>query len=350
MEKYINECILSCIKESDIKTEIHFINDGSNDNTKNIYFSIIEKYKNINYSFFYYEFNKIGPGNSRNIILKKINTDVVVFLDADDFINKKGLDIISKEIISKNLDYALPRVKAFSDNLSYCYNFDNSRNKLLNRYYKITNLKKDHEIINTETSMCMKIFNNKFIKNNKINFSDSLFCEDVFPSFYSVIKANKILLIDIDYYFYRLDRIGQRTSNIHESSMYIIKLIDDILNLIKNENLNDELIVLSISKLCNLYLWSLDLTPNEYKENYLKAGYMKFNELDKNLLKKVKPRLNMYSREWYFIDSIVFNYGKKIEKSILNNSIPSLLLRKIVSLRLKIRSILSIVYSKPSSS
>jgi len=85
-EKYIQTSIDSVTSQSYSNWELVIIDDGSQDQTR----EIIKEYKDPRIRFFYQE-NR-GVSAARNLGLKHISGDYYCFLDADDFMPQKSLE------------------------------------------------------------------------------------------------------------------------------------------------------------------------------------------------------------------------------------------------------------------
>ena len=108
-EKYLSDAIESALSQTYVNKEIIIIDDGSTDNTK----SIIKKYKHqIRY---YYKINSGAP-NTRNFGVKKSKGSYIVFLDADNKIDKDFL-IKCKKILdsNSNISYVYTQLEYFGN-------------------------------------------------------------------------------------------------------------------------------------------------------------------------------------------------------------------------------------------
>ena len=85
-EKYLDEC-LSSIHDDNI--EIIVVDDESNDNSYNIAKKYTDQIIKIKHS---------GPVIARNTGLKHANGEYVVFMDADDVLNKNAISQMRKDI------------------------------------------------------------------------------------------------------------------------------------------------------------------------------------------------------------------------------------------------------------
>lgn len=102
-DKFINRCIDSLIS-NDIQYpfEILLINDGSTDNSLQIIESYTQKYT---YIKVFTQVNQ-GPANARNNGIKIAKGDFIVFVDADDYVEKDYLKNLSSLLMYTNTDLA----------------------------------------------------------------------------------------------------------------------------------------------------------------------------------------------------------------------------------------------------
>nr|WP_300840645.1 glycosyltransferase family 2 protein [uncultured Acetatifactor sp.] len=92
-EKYIERCINSVVAQTYNNWEMIVINDGSTDNTENI---IREKAKADNRIQIYSQNNQ-GAGIARNNGISKATGEYIVFLDADDYVNKEYFSLLMEK-------------------------------------------------------------------------------------------------------------------------------------------------------------------------------------------------------------------------------------------------------------
>jgi glycosyltransferase involved in cell wall biosynthesis len=100
VEKYIQECLQSLIQQTVSDFEAIIINDGSSDESRNIAESLTKDDKR----FSIIDRSNGGQASARNLGLKAVSGDYVVFLDSDDWIEKDTLETIDAYIREYNPD------------------------------------------------------------------------------------------------------------------------------------------------------------------------------------------------------------------------------------------------------
>ncbi len=108
-EKHLKKCFDSIINQNNSEIEVVVINDGSTDNSETIIKEYTDKYKDI---FKYYKKDNTGVADTRNFGIEKATGEYLMFLDSDDYIDKKLYDNI-KKYIDENVElikYKMQRV------------------------------------------------------------------------------------------------------------------------------------------------------------------------------------------------------------------------------------------------
>ncbi|MEI3251451.1 MAG: glycosyltransferase family A protein [Candidatus Gastranaerophilaceae bacterium] len=83
VEKYIDKCLDSLVKQSLKEIEIIVVNDGSQDNSQKIIDKYVKRYPDKIKSYIK---ENGGQGSARNYGLEKANGEYIGYVDSDDFI------------------------------------------------------------------------------------------------------------------------------------------------------------------------------------------------------------------------------------------------------------------------
>ena len=98
--KYLGECLNSLREQTYTNFEVLMINDGSTDGSK----KICEKYSRIDSRFLLINQNNHGLSYSRNKGLENANGKFILFVDSDDYIDKKLLQLAIQKMTLKKID------------------------------------------------------------------------------------------------------------------------------------------------------------------------------------------------------------------------------------------------------
>ena len=184
-EKYISECVDSIFNTKYIEEfEVIIVNDGSYDNTLNI----CKKYS-LNYDNLIVLDNgkNKGVSYSRNKGIKQAKGKYVFFVDCDDYLDKDWFVAIRDELkLNKDIMYL---------------------DTIINENIKLKDLLLNILCINRPyiPGPVNKLFNRKFILNNKIKFNEKMINgEDMIFNLESIDKCSSFKIISASFYNYRI--------------------------------------------------------------------------------------------------------------------------------------------------
>lgn len=179
-EKYIKRCLDSAFSQTYPNIEIIVIDDGCTDNTINI----VKQYKNIK---LYHNSKNMGVGFSRNLAIKKCETDLFIFLDSDDTLEKNCIELLYNKMISTNADIVM-----------------GSCDENLDEEIILEGDSKFDILFNRTVTCYMTLWNKLFRKEifNSFNFPDTSFAEDEDAIHLILSNASKIVIIPQKTYNY----------------------------------------------------------------------------------------------------------------------------------------------------
>lgn len=224
-EKYISRCLDSIIRQSYLNIEIIIINDGSNDESE----SIIRLYKKRDSRIVYYSQQNKGPSEARNKGILNATGKYLVFIDADDTVDKYYVEFLLNKMIDSNSD------------LVCCGYRDISKYGVLN--YTDFDFEKNISIQNFMEIICQgtggvlwgKIYKKEIITKYDFKMDKEIFmCEDLIFVLQYASRCKTVSSIkDYLYYYNRLNE-NSISSNISihyiENYINVWKRIEKILH------------------------------------------------------------------------------------------------------------------------
>lgn len=186
--------------------EVIFVNDCSSDSSPQIAEDCSNKYPNCKYYDLSLDYCKKSgfPGRPRNLGLRNVNSDYVVFLDTDDEYTPEAFEILLKSIKENDVDLVCGNYYLINDN------GEEMKNNLCPNHYKkpvLFNPKENQEIFNKITNITFistwgKIFRYKFLLENKIEFIEDGPVEDADFYFKCLSKTDKMVVLPETYIYY----------------------------------------------------------------------------------------------------------------------------------------------------
>lgn len=196
--------------------ELIYVDDCSTDDSKNLIEEKIKLYNNVKY--YTTEKNSGFPSKPRNIGIKNASSDYIMFLDQDDVFFEDACETLYNLIINENAEIVSGNylVNNKSDAALLDWGFVNiKKNEILN----ISSIDENKELLRLNPSIWTKIYNKKFLIENKILFIEDILIEDVIFVSECLLKANSIIFINKPIVNYLL-RINENKS---EGSLSIAK-------------------------------------------------------------------------------------------------------------------------------
>lgn len=322
-EKYLDDCIMSVVNQTNNNWELILVNDGSTDNSREICDMYAQKY---NSKIRIYHKENEGQFLTRQYGIKKCTGEYVGFLDADDLLREDYVERIYNVVTAnRNIDVI-------------CFNFyewseKNSEIKeIIKEPYKIYDSKETRKEVLKQIvegtlpgAMWSKVFRTDFINDIEINTEyviHSRYGEDAYQSFNYIGVAEQIVFLNDALYYYRINPLGASqgfdTRELYYfNNKYVFDYIEKSLGdwglieqnnkeLLIARNFNETVYYIlnyyrhssDTKRKCNIikYDWSTYLLENDFdkiKENkYVRKSYIKVWNAFKN-----KRYLEIFFRE-----------------------------------------------------
>lgn len=240
-EKYITQCIESLLNQSLQECEFIFINDGSQDDSR----QIIENYQDLDDRIKLINQENQGVSIARNEGLLVATGEYIGFVDADDFIEKNMYEILYTSAKQSVCDVIISNFVS-----------EIKGNKIITRYPFPIGITLNKDYINLEilpyflkennlNTGCNKIYKNKVVRENSIKFPEEVpLGEDGLFNMQFFSFADTMKYLDYSGYFYR-EVGGSATRNIvgkdyfnRALEVYNMKLPAIYKELIKKEKIN----------------------------------------------------------------------------------------------------------------
>lgn len=283
-EKTILRAIESVINQK-VSYEIIIINDGSTDKTK----SVVRKIRNSNIKLI--NIHNHGVSHARNIGIKEACGKYLIFLDADDFLEKNYLEYIEsqeeKDMFISN--YYISKNKKII-NKEVCQKGCILKKDMF--YQKLPQLLENY----TFNMLANKVFKRKIIIDNNILFDEEItFAEDLNFNLDYIKHALSYSLLNIYAYTYTINSCSLSRRYINNKYNQLVKVNRNLESFCHNEK------VLSKIKIRSFYssIFNVLLKNDSVKEK--KKEIKKIRKQEKN---KLFPCYNFK----YFVLNFIYCY------------------------------------------
>ena len=221
VEKYIDKCLNSLVKQSLKEIEVIVVNDGTKDNSQKIIDKYVKKYPDKIKSYIK---ENGGQGSARNYGLEKAKGEYIGYVDSDDFVEKD----MYKKLYNKAKENNYDIVVCGNYNVSEDY-----QNKNIDAF--INNYNTDLEnIFFGKMAVWNKIYKRDILIKNKLEFKEKVWYEDLAFTLKAIMNSNTFAFIDEPLYDY-LIREGSTMNNSNvQRNLEILDAFNDILSYIKH--------------------------------------------------------------------------------------------------------------------
>ena len=216
VEEYIEECILSVMRQTLREIQIICVNDGTKDNSMEIIYRMAAKDDRI----VILEKENGGLSSARNAGMDRAKGEYLYFLDSDDWIQSEMLEELYEKASSNELDviyfgastiYESPKVKRrFQRRFEGYYHRRGKYPDVLSGTEMLQVLEQNGEY---RTAAWQQFLRTGFLRNNNIRFYEGILHEDNLFSLQCILMAERTMTVNQDYYVRRVRNESIMTSD-----------------------------------------------------------------------------------------------------------------------------------------
>lgn len=197
VENYLERCLKSIINQSYKNIEIILVDDGSSDNSG----KICDNYALSDKRVIVIHQSNIGAAGARNAGIEISNGEFICFIDSDDYISEKYIQILLETIVNEKSDIVICNyITGKNDAYSFHNKTSISKKQTYTSGEALNNWHGKYK--DQETSPCNKIYRTSLFKEGLLRYPLGLFCEDVLILHKIFEKAKYVTFIDATLYYY----------------------------------------------------------------------------------------------------------------------------------------------------
>lgn len=202
VEKYIERCAVSLFEQTYEDLEYIFVDDCSPDRSIEILEDVLARYPHRKEQTFIIRLEENGgSGNARKILQEKATGDYITFVDSDDFVSEKMVELLAHKAQETGAD-------VIDGGFAYYANEQTGSSILPSKDTQSVYLKKlllQHIVTH---QLWARLINRKFLFDQQLFFQHGInMAEDYGMVPRMLLKAQWTTINDIIYY-YRIDRTG----------------------------------------------------------------------------------------------------------------------------------------------
>ena len=208
VEKYLEKCIESVLKQTYTNLQVILVDDGSPDNCGKICDEYAKKDSRIEI------IHKVNGGlsDARNVGIAKAKGKYIGFVDSDDYIKEDMYEILINLIKEYDADVSICNLYDVIEGKEYIRNKENG----IKEYNRIDILKEVLLDKNIQSYAWNKLYKKELF--NEIKYPIGKKYEDIGTTFYIFEKCNKVVVTSEPEYYY-LKRADSLVNNVTESTV-----------------------------------------------------------------------------------------------------------------------------------
>ena len=209
VEKYLEKCIESVLKQTYTNLQIILVDDGSPDNCGKICDEYAKKDSRIEV------IHKANGGlsDARNVGISKAKGRYIGFVDSDDYIKEDMYEILLNLIKKYDADVSICNLYDVIDGNEYIRNKENG----IREYSRLDILKEVLLDKNIQSYAWNKLYKKELF--DEVKYPIGKKYEDIGTTFYIFEKCNKIVVTSEPEYYY-LKRSDSLVNNVTESTVF----------------------------------------------------------------------------------------------------------------------------------
>ena len=212
VKQYLERCIKSILGQTYKNIEIILVDDGSTDGSE----IMCDEYKKINPNIKVIHKENGGLSDARNYGIEMAQGEYIAFIDSDDFIDSRMIEILHKNLKNTNSDISVCRSYMFYDEKDIKVK-DVKENVLIYDGMDILRTMYDDYLVTVVA--WNKLYKKKIF--NNIRYPKGKVIEDSAVLHYILTDINRICYSNLELYYY-----FQRTESIMHKTTY--KLLDEL--------------------------------------------------------------------------------------------------------------------------
>lgn len=290
VEQYLEKCLNSLVNQEFDNYEIIVVNDDSTDNSQKIIDRYVEKYPKLIRG---YKKKNGGVSSARNYGLDKAKGKYVAFVDSDDYVTNNYLCMLYNEAKINDYDIVVCDIIEKS----------NTNEKFLSCYVNNDNNIVENLLVSFP-AVWNKMYKKSLFLDNKIQFPDILYGEDLATTVRLLVSAKKVGYVNKALYYYIIrDGSIMHQEKYNERMLDIFKSLDILTKYFMDngyyERYKEEIEYLYISHLLHdyslrIYKYNKGRYDIERVAKFIKINYPKWKKNKYFKKKSLKYKIVCY--------------------------------------------------------
>ena len=304
VEEYLEECLVSALKQTLKEIEIICVNDGTPDNSMDI----VNKYAKEDERIVIVEKENGGLSSARNAGLAVAKGEYVYFLDSDDYILENTMEVLYEEASKYNLDNIYFDAESFfetedlKEEMAVYVDYYTRKEDYSQVVSGVEMLKKMDEHNEFRPSACLQMPKREFLLKHNILFYQGIIHEDNLFSLECILEAQRVKHIPEKFYMRRIREESIMTATKEfKSSFGYYTCLEGLFERLKGKEYPTDIKTTITNRLCNLQsnaLVKIMEIPKEELEGFIQDLPVRSQAMYKMLVYRMAQERQRGNREY----------------------------------------------------
>ena len=302
VERFLAQCLVSLLNQTLMAHKVIVINDGSTDSTGDIAKSYANNHPEL---FQYIEQENRGLGAARNRGLQDVQTDYVTFLDSDDWLMPRYVEILSKRLHEENecpdAIFTMPRIYDMGSCTFEAWHDEELFKQVFPYRHSVVSAKTDPRIYALEPSVCRRVLHIPFLRQINYKFPEGTKWEDVEPHFQFLHLANRCVGEDRIGFCYRINSGGQTTSSGGPDRLQVISVFSRIFSQAMHESWDGIEISYILKMMTNFMEWCINCSSVPVRKQLVAEIHQLYKTIPTERFKNFYSDIRLARRQKLYI-------------------------------------------------
>ena len=337
VERYIGQCLDSLVRQTCRRFCAIIVDDGSTDGGTS---RIAQEYAAAHPDWIEYvrQDNK-GLGAARNAGLDRVTTPYVTFLDSDDWLDVRYVEVVLEKLEKYDDDaiditFTMPTIFDSITHQMWGWNDQEMFDNIFRPECPIVEAAFEERLFHLEPSVCRRVLRTAFLRQYDFHFPEGTRWEDVLPHFQMLTRARKCLGIREVGFFYRINVPTSITSTGSRSRLEIAPVFRSVFDYLIQGNYSLGIRNSAVKMCISFSMWSLSMSQQNVRTELVECLYNLYTTLPKNLLKDAlaAPYL-LGEKEKVFVNTILSRSRHHLLIDYMPSSAAQIMLDKLRALK-----------------
>ncbi len=312
-EKYVAGTLESLFSQSKKNLQIIIVNDGSTDGSRDIIGEMVKGRRDV----IVIDQENQGLSAARHSGLKVAEGEYIAFLDSDDWLDRDCYEECYDLAREEDSEVLIYRSRIYDERTSESYPFYDSKVfdlVLGGKRFITTNLRETGIMCLMEPNANTRIIKRSYWDRFGFRFPFGLYFEDFPVHFKELFTAERITILNREYYFYRIGNEGKITDSKSKKRYDIFEIFDLTFREIQSRDVPEEAYFFFVFVFCRTFHWCFDNIADEYKEQFLERSIEEISRIPRHWFVP-----NEYFRNNFHIKlALVMLYKYRAKRGLLN--------------------------------